>query len=167
MNIPGLFPLRLTGLISLLSKGLSRVFSVPQFENISSSTLNLLYGPTLTSIHESLPSGSLHKPLILIYQRADRRSKNYNVMASRMKTTIIEHYPNWSHGSQPCVTQWNYEPCHAGSPKTQRSWYRVLTKRALLEKGMANHFSILASRTPWTVWKGKMMWHWKMNSPGL
>ena len=24
-----------------------------------------------------------------------------------------------------------------------------------LEKGMANHFSILALRTPWTVWKGK------------
>ena len=24
-----------------------------------------------------------------------------------------------------------------------------------LEKGMANHFSILALRTPWTLWKGK------------
>ena len=24
-----------------------------------------------------------------------------------------------------------------------------------LEKGMANHFSMLALRTPWTVWKGK------------
>ena len=50
MNIPGLFPLGLTGLISLLSKGLSRVFSVPQFENINSSALSLLYGPTLTSV---------------------------------------------------------------------------------------------------------------------
>ena len=35
-----------------------------------------------------------------------------------------------------------------------------------LEKGMANHFSILALRTPWTVWKGKKIGHWKMNSPG-
>ena len=34
------------------------------------------------------------------------------------------------------------------------------------EKGMANHFSILALRTPWTVWKGKKIEHWKMNSPG-
>ena len=34
-----------------------------------------------------------------------------------------------------------------------------------LEKGMANHFSILAMRTPWTVWKGKKIWHWKMNPP--
>ena len=24
---------------------------------------------------------------------------------------------------------------------------------------MANHFSILALRTPWTVWKGKKIWH--------
>ena len=24
---------------------------------------------------------------------------------------------NWSHGAQPCLTQWNYEPCHAGPPK--------------------------------------------------
>ena len=38
--------------------------------------------------------------------------------------------------------------------------------RLCLEKGMANHFSILALRTPWTVWKGKKIGHWKMNSPG-
>ena len=35
-----------------------------------------------------------------------------------------------------------------------------------LVKGLANHFSILALRTPWTIWKGKKMWHWKMNFPG-
>ena len=35
-----------------------------------------------------------------------------------------------------------------------------------MEKRMANHFSILASRTPWTVWNGKKIGHWKMNSPG-
>jgi len=38
---------------------------------------------------QSLPSGSLHKLLILIYQRADRRN-NYNSAASRRKTTITE-----------------------------------------------------------------------------
>ena len=32
-------------------------------------------------------------------------------------------------------------------------------------KGMANHFSI-ALRTPWMVWKGKRIEHWKINSPG-
>ena len=34
-------------------------------------------------------------------------------------------------------------------------WWRVLTKCGPLEKGMASHFSILALRTPCTVWKGK------------
>ena len=43
-NIHGWFPLHLTGLISLLSKGLSRVFSpAPQFKSISSLALSLLY----------------------------------------------------------------------------------------------------------------------------
>ena len=35
-----------------------------------------------------------------------------------------------------------------------------------MEKGMANHFSILALRTPWTVWERKMIGYWKRNSPG-
>ena len=39
---------------------------------------------------QSLPSRSLHKPLILIHQRAERRSKNYNPTASRTKITITE-----------------------------------------------------------------------------
>ena len=50
MNIHGWFPLGLTGLISLQSKGLSRVFSKTTVQN--SLILRLLYGPTLTSIHD-------------------------------------------------------------------------------------------------------------------
>ena len=42
----------------------------------------------------------------------------------------------------------------------------ILIECGPLEKGMANHFSILTLRTPWTVWKGKKIGHWKMNSPG-
>ena len=68
--------------------------------------------------------------------------------------------------TQPHVTQWSYEPCCVGPPKTDGSWWRVLTKCGPLEEGMANHFSILALRTPWTVWKGKKIRHSKMNSPG-
>ena len=45
--------LGLTGFISLLSKGLSSVFSSPQFESINSSMPSLLYSPTLTSTHDS------------------------------------------------------------------------------------------------------------------
>ena len=50
MNIQGWYPLGLTSLISLLSKGLSNLkASVPQFKSISSLVLNLLYDPALTS----------------------------------------------------------------------------------------------------------------------
>ena len=53
MNNQDWFPLGLTGLISLLSKGLSRVFSLALwFENIRSLVLSFLYGPALRSIHD-------------------------------------------------------------------------------------------------------------------
>ena len=48
MNIQGWFSLGLTGLISLQSKGLSRVFS----STTNSLVFSLLYGPALTSIHD-------------------------------------------------------------------------------------------------------------------
>ena len=49
MNIQDWFPLGLTGLISLQSKGLSRVFSNTTVQNINSLAFRILYGPTLTS----------------------------------------------------------------------------------------------------------------------
>ena len=52
---------------------------------------------------QSVPSGNFHKPLIPIHQRADR-----------MKATITENYPSWSHGSQSCLTQGSHEPCCVG-----------------------------------------------------
>ena len=45
------FPLGRTSLISLQSKGLSRVFSTPQFKSINSLVLSFLYGPTFTFTH--------------------------------------------------------------------------------------------------------------------
>ena len=48
----GLIPLELTGLISWLPKGLSRVFSNTTVQKHQSLELSLLYGPTLTSIHD-------------------------------------------------------------------------------------------------------------------
>ena len=83
-------------------------------------------------LSQSLPSGSFQNPLS--HQRADR-----------MKTAITENWSNWSHGAQPCLSQWNYEPCRVRIPKTDGSSWRVLTKRGPQEKGMADHFSTL----PW------------------
>ena len=48
----GLISLGLTGLISLQSKGLSRVFPTPQFKSINASALSLLYGPNPSSVHD-------------------------------------------------------------------------------------------------------------------
>ena len=39
-------------------------------------------------------SGSFHKPLILLHQKADR-----------LKTTITENKPIWLDGPQLCLTQ--------------------------------------------------------------
>ena len=52
MNIQGWFPLGLTGLIYLQSKGFSSIFFRTTVQSINSSTLRLLYGPTLTSVHD-------------------------------------------------------------------------------------------------------------------
>ena len=52
MNIQDWFPLELTGLISLQSKGLQESPPTPQFESINFSVLSLLYGPTIKYIHE-------------------------------------------------------------------------------------------------------------------
>ena len=53
-NIQSWFPLGLTDLSSLLSKGLSRVFS----STINSSALRLLHGRTLTALHDCWKSHS-------------------------------------------------------------------------------------------------------------
>ena len=51
-NIQDWFPLGLTGWISLLSKGLWRVFSSTQFENINSLALSL-HGPAFISVYDT------------------------------------------------------------------------------------------------------------------
>ena len=52
MNIQDWFPLGLTGLISLQSKGLSRAFSSTTVRKHQFLVFSLLYGPTLTSIQD-------------------------------------------------------------------------------------------------------------------
>ena len=68
--------------------------------------------------------------------------------------------PNWSHGSQPC--EWNYEPCHIGATQGHGGefWQNMVHCRREWQTT-----SVLL-RTPWTVWKGKKIGHWKRNSPG-
>ena len=103
------------------------------------------------------PSAAAFSPLPLIFPSI-RVFSNESVLWSEETDSL--------HGPQPCLIEWNCEPCCLGPPKMDESWWRVLTKCGPLDKGMANHFSTLALRTPWIVWKGKKIWHWMMNSPG-
>ena len=59
MNTWDWSPLGWTGWISLQSKGLSRVFSTPQFKSINTLVLSFLHSPTLTSIHDHWKNHSL------------------------------------------------------------------------------------------------------------
>ena len=52
MNIQDWFPLGFTGLISLQSKGISRIFSNTTVQKHQFLALSFLYSPTLTSIHD-------------------------------------------------------------------------------------------------------------------
>ena len=94
-------------------------------------------------LSQSLPSESFQS-LLSFSIRGQTESKPQS-----QKTHQTDHMDH------SCLTQWNYEPCSVGPPKTDGSWWRVLTKYGPLEKGMANHFSFLALRTPWTDEKAK------------
>ena len=59
MNIHDWFPLGWTHLISLQSKGLSRVFSNATVQKHQFWVLSFLYSPTLTSIHDYWKNHSL------------------------------------------------------------------------------------------------------------
>ena len=59
VNIQGSFPLRLAGLISLLSKGFQESSLAPQFKGISSLVFCLLYGPALMTVHDQWEDHSL------------------------------------------------------------------------------------------------------------
>ena len=56
VNIQAWFPLGLTGLISLQSKGLQESSLTPQFKSINSSVLSFLYGSALISfVNKTMP----------------------------------------------------------------------------------------------------------------
>ena len=108
----------------------------------------------------------------------------YNNQSHIIPIYVIQYLLNWVssiifplHGSLPChgkgtcITQWSYESCHVGPPKTDRSKWRLLTKCGPLEEGMTNHPSVLTGRHAyrkhwcWTsrildTWCKKLT-HWK------
>ena len=66
MNTKGWFPLELRVLISLHPRDSQESSSASQLESISSLVLSLLYGPTLTSIHDYWKNHSFDYPFIIV-----------------------------------------------------------------------------------------------------
>ena len=69
------------------------------------------------------------------HQREDTLNRNHRKLANlNTRTTALSNNES--------------KPCCVGPPKMDGSWWRDLTECGPLEKGMANHFNILALRTP-------------------
>jgi len=96
MNIPGWFPLRLTGWISLQSKGLSRVFSnttvllhkIPHYIPIASSRKPLL----LSHDHTYYPKSIVCLTLVLFLEKW---KGDYNMLISLNGQIISLFHPQW------------------------------------------------------------------------
>ena len=73
MNIQSWFPIGWTGLISLQSRDSQESSPASQFESITSSALSLLYGPTLTSVHDYWKNHSFdYMDLCLLFNMLSR-----------------------------------------------------------------------------------------------
>ena len=126
MSIWGWFPLGLTGLISLQSKGLSRIFSSTTIQKHQFLALSLLYGPTLTSeydywINHSFVGTFVGKVMSLLFNTLSR------FVRTSLVAQTVKHLPTM-----------------------RETWVQSLGWEDLLEEEMATHSSILAWEIPWT-----------------
>ena len=122
MNIQDWFPLGWIGLISLQSKGLSRVFSNTQFKSFSSLVLSFLYGPTLTPIHDCWKSHSFDYTFVCKVM-----SLLFN-MLSRFVTAFLPRnssvqFSHWvmSDSFGPHGLQHTRPPCPSPTPRVYTS----------------------------------------------
>ena len=88
------------------------------------------------------------------HQRADTL-KQESQKSSKLNHTRATALSNSMRLSRPCGAS------HVGWVMVKRSDSMWSTG-----KGRANHFSILALRSAWAVWNGKMIGYWKRSSPG-
>ena len=69
--------------------------------------------PVFPSVRVSHPEASIN-----LLSTSIRGQTEWKPQSHKTNKLII-----WT---QPCLTQWNYESCHVGPPKMDRSWWRVL-----------------------------------------
>ena len=95
MNTQGWFSLGWTGWISWQSKGLSRVFSTPQFTSINSLVLSFLYTPTLTSIHDHWKNHNLN-----YYPKPSENMLLWIAlnMLEEWSTKVVNNIKKWNEG---------------------------------------------------------------------
>ena len=99
-------------------------------------------------------SAGIPSPLLALF--AVMLSKAHLTSHSRMSGSRWVITPSWLSGSwRSFLYSSSVYSCHLF----------LISSASVRSLQMANHFSILALRTPWTVWKGKKIGHWKMNSP--
>ena len=179
MNIQDWFPLGLTGLISLQSKGLSRVFSTVQKHQFFSTQPSLWASSHIhTWLLDSLVA-QMVKNLPLMQETwvqslgwedplEEGMATHFSILAWRTPWTE-EPGGLQSMGSQRVGHDWMTknnmrklsEDLFRASlvaqlvknlPAMREIWVRSLGWEDPLEKGTVTHSSILAWRIPWTVW---------------
>ena len=75
---------------------------------------------------QSLPSGNLHKPLILIHQRATKKKQAFQFYGLQNENCNHRKLNNIITWITTLCNSWNYQSCHAGPTKMDNSWWRDL-----------------------------------------
>ena len=94
----------------------------------------------------------------------------YSCLESKSESHSVVSDSLWPHGLYP----WNSPGQNAGVGSLSLLQVTFPTQELNQVSCIAGRFftswatreALLALRTPWTVWKGKKIWHWKMSSPG-
>ena len=133
INIQCWFPLGLTGIISLLSKGLSRVFTNTTVESINPSALSLLYGPDLTPIYDYR-----EKKKKIALPRKTFDSKAMSLLSKMLSRFVTASLPRIKHLLILLIH----------SPST------VILELKKIKHGIDSTFSLLFARK-WWAW---MLW---------
>ena len=123
-----------------------------------SSKASILRGSAFFTVHLSHPYMTTGKTIVST--RWTFVGKVISLLFSILSRLVITFLPrskrlliSWLQSPsavilEPPKIKSDTKPCCVGPPKTDGSWWRGMTECGPLEKGMANHFSILALRTP-------------------
>ena len=150
MNVQNWFPLGWTGLISCSPRNSHESSPTSQFKSINSSAFSLLYGPTLTSIHDYWKNHSFDYTVLCQWS-------NLSWLFNMLSRFVIGK-GNGTPLQYSCLENpWMEQPGRLqsmGSLRVRHDWATSLSLFTFtfhfhaLEKEMATHSSVLAWRIP-------------------